>query len=454
MKATTALAALALTTLSTAEARADAAQPASGADAVLAHVDRGLRINLTDDGKRFVRIMTWHQFWARYDQYNPGTQIGDQPKSDGLDVGIRRSRFLVYGQVTEDLLFLAHFGFNNQSQVGGGFGTGDTPKKPQLYVHDVWGEYRLYKEHAFLGAGLHYWQGPSRLSGASTISFLGVDSPIFAWPNIDKTDQFGRQFGVYLKGKLGRFDYRLAANAPFTQAGAPAEGKADYAGATTKAVTGYFKFDFLDIEPNQLPFFPGSWLGKKQVWNLGAGFYVHPDSMAYLDKGEKKLAHQILFAVDTFVDLPLGKNGSAFTLYGGFYHYDFGPGYLRNIGIMNPSTTLVEGAPASFNGPGNAVPLIGTGNTYYGQVGYLLPNWFGRAGKLQPYASLRVSTYRPLDGPVMVPQGGVNWLILNHNAKLTVDYASRPVFAAPAAGGLPAETTRKSEVTVQAQVFY
>lgn len=447
MKKITGCTVLALALTAAAPARAEV-------DDALAQVDKGLRLNLSEDGSRFVRFMTWHQFWARYDQYNPDTMIGEEAKKDGLDVGIRRSRFLAYGQVTKDLLFLFHFGINNQSQVGGGFGTGDTPKKPQIFIHDVWGEYRIYQEYAFVGVGLHYWNGPSRLSGASTITFLGIDSPVFSWPNIDKTDQFGRQFGVYLKGKLGRLDYRLAVNAPFSQTGTPAEQKADYAGATTKAATGYLKFDFLDLEPNQLPFFAGSWLGRKKVWNVGAGFYVHPDSMAYLDKGEKKLATQVLFAVDSFVDMPFGKRAGALTAYAGFYHYDFGPGFTRNVGILNPSVALVKDAPGSANGPGNAVPLIGTGNTYFGQIGYLLPDVFGRAGKLQPYAQLRVSTFRTLADPVIVPQGGINWLILNNNAKLTVDYASRPVFVAPASGGLPAEKTRKSEVTVQAQVFY
>ncbi|MFT3776375.1 MAG: hypothetical protein QM820_64350 [Minicystis sp.] len=447
MKKLAGIATLVLATAAAAPARADT-------DETLIYLDKGMRINLTEDGSKFVRFMTWHQFWARYDQYNPGTMIGESVKNDGLDVGIRRSRFLAYGQVTKDLLFLFHFGINNQSVVGGGFGTGDTPKKPQLFIHDVWGEYRIYKDYAFVGVGLHYWNGPSRLSGASTITFLGLDSPIFSWPNIDKTDQFGRQFGVYLKGKIEKLDYRIAVNAPFTQAGTPAEQKADYAGAGTKAVTGYFKYDFLDVEPNQLPYFAGSWLGKKRVWNLGAGFYFHPDSMAYLDKGEKKLAHQILFAVDTFVDMPLGQNAGALTAYAGFYHYDMGPNFLRNVGILNPSTAVSMDVPGSANGPGNAVPLIGTGNTYFGQVGYLLPSFMGKAGRLQPYAELRVSTFRPLSGPVIVPQAGLNWLILNHNAKLTIDYASRPVFAAPAEGKLPEEKTRKSEVTVQAQVFY
>lgn len=447
MKKLAAIAAAAASISAAAPARADI-------DEALIYVDKGMRINLTQDGSRFVRFMTWHQFWLRYDQYNPGTQIGDQVKEDGLDVGIRRSRFLAYGQVTKDLLFLFHFGINNQSVVGGGFGTGDTPKKPQLFVHDAWGEYRIYKEYLFAGIGLHYWNGVSRLSSASTITFLGVDSPVFVWPNIDKSDQFARQFGVYVKGKIEKLDYRLAVNAPFAQSGTPAEQKADYAGTATKAVAGYLKYDFLDVEPNQLPFFAGSWLGKKRVWNVGAGFYVQPDAMAYLDKGKKVLADQVLFAVDTFVDMPLGKNGSAITAYAGFYHYEFGKNYLRNVGILNPSVAVSMDVPASANGPGNAVPLIGTGSTYYGQIGYLLPDWFGKAGKLQPYAELRVASFRALEGPVIEPRGGLNWLILNHNAKLTLDYKSRPVFAAAAPGARPTEQTRKSEVTLQAQVFF
>lgn len=449
MKKLAAVAAAAAALSAVAPARAD------DTDATLAYVDKGMRINLNEDGSKFVRIMTWHQFWARYDQYNPGTLIGDKPAEDGLDVGIRRSRFLIYGKVTNDLLVLFHFGINNQSTVGGGFGTGDTPKKPQLFVHGAWGEYRFFKDYLFAGVGLHYWNGLSRLTNASTITFLGLDSPIFSWPNIDKTDQFGRQLGVYAKGKIDRFDYRLAVNAPFVVAGEPKDGKADYAGASTKAVTGYFKFDFLDIEPDQLPYFAGTWLGRKKVWNLGAGFYVHPRSMAYLDtKGDKVFQDQVLLAVDTFVDMPFGKDAGALTAYAGFFHYEMGKNFLRNVGILNPSTAVSPDLPSSANGPGNAVPLIGTGNTWFGQVGYLLPPWFGRAGRLQPYAQVRVSRFQALGGTVVEPEGGVNWLFLNHNAKLTIDYKSRPVFAAATAGALPTEQERRSELTMQAQVFY
>ena len=58
-----------------------------------------------------------------------------------------------------------------------------------------------------MGAGLHYWNGVSRLSSQSTLNFMTLDAPIFNWTNIEATDQFARQFGIYAKGQLDRLDY-------------------------------------------------------------------------------------------------------------------------------------------------------------------------------------------------------------------------------------------------------
>jgi hypothetical protein len=430
--------------------------PAPASPPKLFDLDRGLRLDFDDDGARFVRFMVWTQLWARYDQYNPDSQIGAATPKDGLDVGMRSARFLIYGKPHKDLLFLLHVGINNQSTVGGGFGTGDTPKKPQLFVHEAWGEYR-FADYLYAGAGLIYWNGISRLASASTNAYLTLDAPISNWPNLDKSDQTGRMLGVYVKGKIEKFAYRVAVNAPFVTGNEGLkENKADYAGTSTKAVQGYFKYDFLEAENETLPYYAGTYLGKKRVWNVGAGFYFQPDAMAHLAQGKPVNDKQLHLGVDSFVDLPFGREGraGALTAYAGFVHYDFGPNFLRSIGIMNPSTAVAMGAPGSANGPGNAVPTIGTGNTYVGQLGYLLPDVFGRAGQLQPYANLRVSTFQALDGPVVVPEAGVNWLLAGHHAKFTVDYKSRPVFAAATAGALPTEQTRKSELTLQAQAFY
>jgi hypothetical protein len=74
--------------------------------------------------------------------------------------------------------------------------------------------------------------------------------------------------------------------------------------------------------------------------------------------------------------MPIGKkeNKMAVTAYSVLYDYDFGPNYLRNVGIMNigsvdPNFT----GSRAIAGAGNAQPTMGSGNIWYTQAGVLLP---------------------------------------------------------------------------------
>lgn len=418
-----------------------------------AELDKGLKIELGDPN-RYLRVMLWDQVWLRYAEMNPGSLVRGHTRPDGLDVGVRSSRLLLQGQLTKDLTFLFHAGINSQSSVGGGFGLGTDSKKPQLFVHEAAGDYKLFGEWLALGGGLHYWNGVSRMANTSTFSYLTLDAPMYNWATLEKTDQLGRMLGFYAKGHLGDLEYRVAVDHPFQTEGTPGPKKADYYNRSdTWAVAGYFKYDVFDRESNNLPYYAGTYLAKKRILNFGAGFYFHPDSMAYLDP-MRKLDDTLLVSADTFADLPLGK-GSAVTLYANVEYMAMGPNYVRSIGIMNPSSGVskVKTQPHSLNGAGNAVPTIGTGMTYYGHIGYLLPDVFGRGGQLQPYASVRLSNYDAYDAPVIVPDVGLNWLIAGQHAKVTLNYRSRPVFDTQPAGK-PIEKDRKSEVTLQLQFMY
>jgi hypothetical protein len=56
------------------------------------------------------------------------------------------------------------------------------------------------------------------------------------------------------------------------------------------------------------------------------------------------------------------------------YDYDFGPNYLRNVGIMNIGSVDPNFAGSrAIAGPGNAQPTILV-TIWYTQAGILLPN--------------------------------------------------------------------------------
>jgi len=440
----------------------------------------GIKLNLDTSGKKFVRIITWHQVWVRYTENNPGSTINGEASNNQWDMSLRRSRILLYSQVTPDFLILSHFGINNSNQVsGGGAGQGASGadgKKPQLFLHDAWVEHRVYKNKMSIGAGLHYWQGPSRMSSASTLNFMVIDAPIFNWQNIEATDQFARQFGIYVKGKVlknDRLDYRASINFPYALPRGTALTRLDTTAAKNNleianyrggghpknAFQGYFQYQFWDIENNLLPFTVGTYLGTKKVFNIGVGAYYHKDAMwgakpnSITSKWDTARYDQLFISFDAFLDLPL-KKGFALTTYLNYNHFDMGKNYVRNIAIDNPTNGVIA-SQASFNGSGNAMPTTGTGTIIYAQSGLLLPK-MGKLGKLQPYAALTVSAFERIKDKDITPDFGLNWFINGHSSKVTLNYRLRPVFKASDASkpyGDIVLDSRKPEISIQFQVY-
>ncbi len=411
----------------------------------------GMKINVNQDGSKFIRFITWNQIWFRSSQMNPGTTVGGESATNSIDIGARRLRFLAYAQLSKRYMVMAHWGINNQTFVnGGGSGTTGTGpygagKKPQIFFHDAWNEYHLVlptKENKnsslSVGAGLHYFMGISRMTQSSTLNFMTIDSPIFNWATVDVADQFVRQFGIFAKGKLNKFEYRLAINKPFSTntalVNATDARKAtavDNSGNSKWVKTGYLEYQFWDNESNLLPFKFGTYLGTKKVFNLGAGFYSQPKGTKSQLNGTLN-SHDInLVAVDAFLDLPVGKKerNMALTAYSGLFNYNFGPNYLRNVGIMNVGVADAnyKGTDRFMAGAGNAQPMIGTGTIFYTQAGLLLPkNKEKPKLRVQPFAAYTMKNFEALPTAVSNLDIGANWLIDGHHAKITTQYAIRP----------------------------
>ncbi|OAB25170.1 short chain amide porin [Flavobacterium fryxellicola] len=411
----------------------------------------GLKFNLNEDGTKFMRVIAWNQIWMRSAQMNPGTMIGGEATSTATDIGNRRLRFLAYAQVSKRYMILTHFGINNQTFINGGAagtsGTGGygAGKKPGLFFHDAWNEYAVAlpeKDKKFsmsLGAGLHYYMGLSRLTMASTLNFLTIDAPIFNWPLIENSDQFARQVGLFAKGKYGKLEYRLSYNKPYATNLVPTNVTnatnavaVDNSGMTKWSKAGYFEYQFLDQEANLLPYKVGSYLGTKKVFNVGAGFYTAPDATK-TSVNSAITKHDIkLFSADIFLDLPVGKkeNKMAVTGYSVLYDYDFGPNYLRNVGIMNigsvdPNFT----GNRAIAGAGNAQPTIGSGNIWYTQAGVLLPNNEAKPKiRIQPFGAVTYKNFDALEQSSTQFDVGSNFFLDGHHAKITAQYSTRPVY--------------------------
>ena len=432
----------------------------------------GLKVKFNDDGSKFLRMIFWGQIWGRSIQQNPGTLINGEPKTSSTDMGARRLRFLVHAQISPRYLVVMHAGINNQTFVtGGGSGTAGTGgygqgKKPQLFFHDFYNEYAIIPSvnpatkkantgSLYLGAGLHYWWGLSRMTSASTLNFLMIDAPVFNWPLIENSDQFARQYGLYVKGNYKKLYYQAHMNKPFATNQTPTNGgpAVENNGDAKAGLGAYVHYQFLDQESNVLPFRVGTYVGTKKVFNIGGGFYHNKDGMKTAAVDGKQSKHNIsLFSIDAFADIPVGdkKKNQAITAYSVFYNYQFGPNYIRPVGIMNtgvadPNFTGVR----AKEGAGDARFLLGTGNIWYTQAGYLLPK--GQKGKLriQPIAAYTYKKFDALQEIGHYWDVGSNFFLDGHHSKITLQYASRPLFN-PITN---LKMDRKGEILLQFQVY-
>lgn len=171
------------------------------------HSYKPLTLKLDESGQKYIRFIMWHQIWATTNDLNSESELQITPS-------IRRSRFLAYAQVSLKFLILTHFGLNgltpsNLTSLGN---NGDAP---QLFLHDAWTEFKVGNNH-YIGGGLHYWKGLTRLASQSTLNFMTLDQsrPFTHWHSLGISDQFARHLGIYAKGSLGKIDYRIALNAP------------------------------------------------------------------------------------------------------------------------------------------------------------------------------------------------------------------------------------------------
>ncbi|MEM8764663.1 MAG: hypothetical protein AAGD88_12665 [Bacteroidota bacterium] len=380
----------------------------------------GYKIKFDEDGSKYLRVISWGQFWAQYND--------DAPEDvSKLNMSVRRARFLTFTQLNDKFLILTHLGLNslngnNLSPTGKG-------ESSQLFFHDFWGEYKVAKS-TYVGAGLHYWNGISRLNSQSTLNMLTLDNNRQSWATIGLSDQFARHLGVYVKGNLGKLQYRLSFNEAVTSnlqetVEPEANGAAVYAGRRLlgsrdagKTFAGYLDYNFLDQESTLLPYKVGTYIGTKKVFNVGAGFFVHPSGSVVAD-GDGVLSGEdvTIFAIDSFYDAPLGEDGSAITAYAKYQNSDYGRNYT--VGTTYATESM-----------------------FYAHVGYLLPGTMDKT-RFQPYLSYNHRSIDAIDDNANRLGVGGNIYFTGHHSKLSVEYTSSKF----------GDADRNGLITVQAMIY-
>ncbi|MGH1338865.1 MAG: hypothetical protein ACRBFS_22305 [Aureispira sp.] len=359
----------------------------------------GFKIKLNDNGSKYIRIISWAQVQANLGL--PNTTTNDI----NFGFNLRRARVLMFAQITDKFLILTHFGQNSltaatMSPTGKGEGS-------QLFFHDVWIQYNVHKNHT-IGAGLHYFNGISRLNNQSTLNMMTLDNNRQSWATIGLSDQFARHLGVFGKGSFGNFQYRLAINNaaqngldgrdPIQDVSSVYGGSRILGMEASLVYAGYFEYQLWDRESNFLPYKVGTYLGSKKVLNIGAGFFLHPNGSVRAVNAPDNYQGELvnLWAIDAFMELPIGEKNACLTAYATFQLNNYGKDYLFSA--------------------------YGTGNMIYAHVGYAFP---GEKLRFQPYVSFGTHAYQALPDQRNVLSAGLNMYMNGHHSKLTLEYRNQ-----------------------------
>ncbi|MDI1355141.1 MAG: hypothetical protein PSX36_09490 [bacterium] len=438
-----------------------------------------LKFNINASGSHFFQVTFLNQVWVRYNESDPGTTLFNKSAPSTFDIGLRRTRIQMFGQITDRTFVYFQFGQNNYNNTAAYSSTPGGNRKIAAFFHDALCEYKVSKGNELkIGGGLTVLNGLSRFSQPSVGTIMTLDVPVFLQYTVDQTDQFDRRLAIYARGQVGKFDYRAYLSNPFpisTNGSAPAAiGKnATFVNVATlqpgtgpginNQFGGYVAYNFFENENHTTPYMQGTYLGTKKIWNVAiGGVYqkaatwnlTQDNAGIYKDTTYNNMLH---LSLETFLDLPLDKEkGTMISAFAGYYNTNYGTNYLRYNGAMNPGTGSTATNMVQSAAYGNAFPMFGTGQVGYAQCGFLLPKSVlgEKNGQLMPYVSGQYADYTALQNKAMLLfDVGMNWFIKGHSSKLSLDYQNRPTYTKNTLSDIVAGP-RKSCVTLQYQLLF
>jgi hypothetical protein len=142
------------------------------------------------------------------------------------------------------------------------------------------------------------------------LKFNDIRQPRQAWANLGLSDQFADTLGLR-KGTLVK-QYRVSMNGATTISGTtvPTNSGTTYTGRRLlgskeagRTYAGYFEYGFRVRE--QLPYKVGL-LGRKKVFNIGAGFFSHPNGSAIADAAGNLSGENVTILDLMLYDVPVG----------------------------------------------------------------------------------------------------------------------------------------------------
>ena len=356
---------------------------------------RGLVLSLNEEGSKYIRLISLAQGSLDYTD-------GVDDKTSPMKLNLRRVRLVTIAQLNPQFLFFMHIGTNgmNAETISPTGLNGNSV----LYLNDAYAQFNYTPQHS-AGIGLHLWNGISRLNAQGVLNMVTLDNNRQSYPTLGLTEQGARHLGIFAKGKFERFRYAVSVNEALKNTIDNRDPNTQFATYNGYKIlgskksgwnySGYFEYQLLDQESNDIPYRVGSYVGTKRVLNIGAGMLRHPNGSVVMDNENNPEGQNVgIYGMDVFYDSPIGKKNGALTTYLQYQHADYGKNYLYNV--------------------------YGTGGMIYGHVAYVIPSKSNF--RLQPYVGYANLNYEAVDDHRTTLMVGANLLMRGQNSKLTLEY--------------------------------
>jgi len=346
----------------------------------------------SETAQKVAEVVSSIQFSYAFQLYFQDRDTGSGPNGTDhtTDIFFKRNRLMLSGQLNDVYGFYSAIQYQGDERIyatsvsatpGKNFDIIDT-----FFTAD-------WSDAVRLRAGLT--KDPLiREDNESCFEPLSVDRSYFVYTNLPRLN---RDFGVLLWGNIADalFQYRLSAMKGNDDVNDP---------QSSLRYTARVHVSLLDPEYSLT--YKGTYLGKKKVLTVGAGYQSESDAVYGNVAGLSDRKDYNAYTYDAFFEYP--TPGGTFTVSGAYLKED------------------LNGAYKGADPDPRSIGINGEKNGWYAKAGYLLPGKIGGAD-LQVYGRYEKWNFAQLQGiydqEIKWSALGVNYFISGQNLRLTLEYS-------------------------------
>jgi hypothetical protein len=318
------------------------------------------------------------------------TGSGPNGTDNTTDIYFKRDRLMMSGQLDDVYGFYAAVQFQGDQRI-----FPETVENTPQSNFDIIDTYLTadYTDAFRLRAGLT--KDPLiREDNESCFEPLSLDRSLFVYTDLPRLN---RDFGVVLWGNIADalFQYRLAAMQGNDNSDDP---------KSTLRYTARVHVSLLD--PEYSLSYKGTYLGKKKVLTIGAGYQQESDAVYGNVAAKDLIKNYKAYTYDVFFEYP--TPAGTFTVSGAYLDEDFDNAY--------------KGADPDPR----SIGLDGQKKGWYSKAGYLLPRKIGTA-QLQVFGRYEEWRFAELNGvfdqKINWSALGINYFLKGQDLRLTLEYS-------------------------------